>query len=129
MIVEQNTPVVYTPTEELRAYNAAPTERIEQPRATKRAFAFAPILAGILFGLVFVATILANYAGMLASVRYGHAVAVVAAFGCAGLIGLAFRPAKGRDTTTERVYYIRLGNRIMQLRGDEAFDKWHGKGK
>jgi hypothetical protein len=49
-----------------------------------------PILSGILFGVLFIAVLACIYAGMLASVRYGDGVAVIAALLCGCVIALAF---------------------------------------
>lgn len=60
---------------------------------------------------------------LLSSVPYSDGAAVLAAFGCAGIIASVYRPT--RVATTSRVYTV-WG---MYLRGDEETDKYFDEGR
>lgn len=74
----------------------------------------------------FLICLAAIYAGIYIAVSSNDAIAVLAAFGCAAVIYALLSPSRRADTTSDKMYCIKLGPLVWRLYGDSDFDTWHG---
>jgi hypothetical protein len=86
------------------------TIHLSQPSIVRRRFTLSRMARIYIVGII---------AMTLAYFGYGLGALIILGFWA--IVGSATR----RYETSDQVYSIRLGNRIVQLRGDEAFDRWH----
>lgn len=103
-MVQQESPIVKQPP----IYLATP-----QPRRT---LPIALLIVVLSVGLL-----------MLSNTLEGDSAAVLAAFGCAGMIASIYRPT--RAATSERVYTVRVAGRLWRMYGDEETDKMVDEGR